>query len=187
MIISISGTHCTGKTTLINELKKDPFFKDAIFLSSSGKGLSKFGLHINENGDDLTQLYLACRDFQQIIENKGTKGVVICDRSIIDTYVYSKYLLRNARLRGSTLSIIESLFERVDKDIFHCFLVKPSFELVKESERSMDKKFQNKIFEIFDCSYNRAMEDGATNIEYLPDDLQGRINRIKEFIEQNLN
>lgn len=179
MVISISGTHCTGKTTLINELKKDPFFKDAIFLSSSGKGLSKFGLNINTEGDSLTQLYLACRDFQQLVENRNNP-LVILDRSIVDTFIYTRYLYYQKKIVKDTYDMTSYLLKVIIEFIDHIFLLKPTFDLVEEKERSMDKQFQMDIFDLFD-SVQKKEDEGE--ITYLPDDLEGRINTIKEFLK----
>lgn len=180
MVISISGTHCTGKTTLINELKKDPFFKEAVFLSSSGKGLSKFGLNINEGGDDLTQLYLTCRDVQQLVENHSN-SMVILDRSIVDILIYSRYLYYHKRLQKDTYSNIFFLLTKVIQYIDHIFLLKPTFGLVAEPERSTNKEFQDEIFSLFD---EVQKKDGGVDITYLPDDLNGRIETIKKFLKE---
>lgn len=179
MVISLSGTHCTGKTTLVNELKKDPFFKDAIFLSSSGKGLSKFGLNINIEGDSLTQLYLACRDLQQLVENKG-QSMVILDRSIVDTFIYSRYLYHHGKIDRDTFETVFFLLKKIIKFIDHIFLLKPTFDLVEGKERSMDKQFQMDIFDLFDSVQKKDDEEAIT---YLPNDLEGRINTIKEFFK----
>jgi deoxyadenosine/deoxycytidine kinase len=176
MIIAISGTHCTGKTTLVEELKKLPEFEKATFLKSTGKGLQNLSLKINEEGNFLTQFYIICRDIQQLIENRH-KDLVILDRCHWDTYAYSKYLFQQGRITDEQLRLLGDLVTSIDKIIplDEMFILTPSFELKKGDERSMDLKFQSEVQDIFSILF-----EGCS--EVLPERTEDRINRIKEYL-----
>lgn len=180
MVISISGTHCTGKTTLVEKLKQMPEFKDVVFLKSTGKGLQDLGLKINEDGDYLTQLYIICKDIIQIIENKDKK-LVICDRCFIDTYLYSYYLYRKKKLTNEQTHALGTLIESIETSfnfIDRIFLLKPTFEPQEEPERSLNLIFQKEIEGLFDD----FQKENSQKVEYLPNKDDQRINRIKEYL-----
>lgn len=177
-IISISGTHCTGKSTLVEALKKRPELKDAIFLKSSGRALAKHNprVKINEDGDFYTQLYQMTRDIETLLEVSGN-DLVICDRSFLDTFMYSFYLFKHNKLSGKQMDIISDLktavqsLVRFDK----VFLLRPSFDLQNEENRSMNKDFQQEMFELFDNSM-------LPSWEYLPDDDESRIQTFIDYV-----
>ena len=186
MIISISGTHCTGKSTLVEALKKDPRLKNAIFLKSSGRELVEKNpqLKINEDGDFLTQMYILCRDIKQEIEN-GQKPIVICDRCFLDTFIYSTYLYRKGKIKESNWKSLLAMSTSHPVAFDKHFLLKPSFELQDEVNRSMNKEYQKDIYTLFD-NYaehsNKFSDPGDLIFEYLPDDLESRIEHIINYI-----
>lgn len=179
MIISISGTHCTGKSTLVGLLKKAPELKDAVFYKSSGRALAESNpyIKINEDGDFFTQLYILSRDVHNILEN-ARQNLVICDRSFLDTYVYSLYLHQiEHKLSYQEMAVLQGLFDAVNSlvQFDKVFLLKPSFDLQQEKNRSMNSDFQTKIYQMFDRMR-------LPNWEYLPDDDKGRVERFLEFV-----
>ena len=181
MIISISGTHCTGKSTLIEAMKKHPAFKDAVFLKSSGRALAKENsrIKVNEDGDFFTQFYQMSKDCHQLLEAMDNP-LVICDRCYIDTHVYSCYLYDKGKLSLRQLETLNGMVLAMNSMVKFdkVFLLKPSFELQNEENRSMNKDFQKEIFDKFDCY---ALRD--TRFEYLPDSLEFRINKLVSYVQ----
>ena len=55
MIVSFTGAQSTGKTTLLNELKKWKELEGYVFIDEITRNVSKLGMNINEKGDDATQ------------------------------------------------------------------------------------------------------------------------------------
>ena len=180
MVISLSGTHCTGKTTLVNALKEDPFFQNAVFLDSSGKGLSHLGIKINQGGDDISQLYFASKDLKQTLESQNEE-LVILDRSIIDTWIYTKYLYSQDKVSTPTMTAVSVIKNNLVKLIDHVFLLEPSFELVREAERSMNKGFQDTISGMFRSEFLLSSAF-LPDYSFLPNSLESRIETIKNYI-----
>lgn len=184
MVISISGTHCTGKSTLIEILKKSPVFENAVFLKSSGRALKKCisNLKINEDGDFFSQFYMLSRDITQLTENID-KPLVVCDRSFLDTWVYSKYLHRNGCLRNTEMDILDKMKESASM-FFHfdkIFILKPSYELVQEENRSMSVEFQKDVELLFD----ELLNPYNNSVEVLPSSDEERAEIIINFIKNN--
>lgn len=185
MIISLSGTHCTGKTTLVKAMMEDPQLKeDCSFINASGKDTAKYGLSINEDGDALSQVFFATRQLTRLIENRNEKKHLICDRSILDVVVYSRYLGRQGKIGLETIQLVEKLNAIESQLMDAYFILEPSFGLVEEKDRSMNEKFQKDIQSLFTytCSFlPEGMKEG-TAIKYLPSDLQSRMSLIKNFL-----
>lgn len=181
MIISISGTHCTGKSTLVELLKNDPTFKDAIFLKSSGRALAKANprIKVNEDGDFFTQFYQMTRDCQQLLEVMD-KPLVVCDRSYIDTLVYSQYLHEKGKLSIYQMDLLKGMALMMDALVHFdkVFLLKPSFDLKEEENRSMNVDFQKDVYNMFD-----ELQIQESNWEYLPNETELRIQRIVAYVQ----
>ena len=73
------------------------------------------------------------------------------------------------------MSQMMSAMVRFDK----VFLLKPSFELQAEENRSMNEEFQRDIYNMFD-----ALRMQEPDWEYLPDSNEFRINRIVAYVQR---
>lgn len=186
MIICISGTHCTGKSTLMEVLKKHAVTKNAVYLKSSGRELKEKNpdLKINENGDFFTQLYIMSKDSKDILEVcKSKDSLIICDRFYWDTFVYSEYLYKTGLLSIREFNHLKSLRECLDYYVKpdKVFLSEPYYELQNEKNRSMNQDFQMEIRDLFDSHKDEY------NTEYLPNTLEDRVNNIISFINNFKN
>lgn len=86
MKIAISGAQCSGKTTLLNELKNDEAFKDYHFFDSFSNKIVKNNEH-SENttiNTQLQMLYYSLSNLENTYENE------IHDRCILDVFIYSQ-------------------------------------------------------------------------------------------------
>lgn len=175
MKIAIVGTHCTGKTTLIKELLKKGEFKDFQFISSSTRQSSSYGLKINEDGDDLSQLYMASCDFKNIIEAREN---VISDRCLLDTSIYTRYLWEKGQCKKETLDTISFLWNTVRSQYDFLFWLRPEFNLVKDGVRSVDKGFQESI----DLFFNLTSRE-KENLIVLSGSIEEKINELLNIIK----
>ena len=177
-IISISGTHCTGKTTLVEALKKRPELQNAVFLKSSGRALAAKNpqVKVNEDGNFYTQLYQMARDVETLLE-VSNEPLVICDRSYIDTYIYSLYLYNHGKLTSRQMAVLQGMADAMGNLVSFdkVFLLRPSFELQNEVNRSMNKEFQTEVYNLFD-------EAKLMNWDYLPDNNEERIKTIVDYV-----
>ena len=74
-----------GKTTLVNELKKLPEFKDYTFRTERSKYLKEMGIPLNTDSTIKGQtVFLAERASELIQEN------IITDRTVIDVMAFTK-------------------------------------------------------------------------------------------------
>lgn len=144
MKIAVTGAHCTGKSTLVEELQKIPeIAKQFTFRGNITRKVKKEGKQINENGDDETQLLV----ISQHIENSIPKNVIL-DRCALDGLVYTTYLYEKGKVSKQTLRIAEAVFENLHYDIL--FYIKPEFEIIKDGVRSTGKEFQDRVAELFE-------------------------------------
>ena len=100
MLIGFTGAQCTGKTTLLNLLKEDLCgnkFKKASdgvyrdewnFVPEVTRKVMREGLSINEDGDNLTQLFILKEHLQNHVVASSEKWIL--DRCILDGYVFTK-------------------------------------------------------------------------------------------------
>tara|TARA_B110000444_G_scaffold195466_1_gene185963 strand:- start:415 stop:942 length:528 start_codon:yes stop_codon:yes gene_type:complete len=85
MKIGFCGTMSVGKTTLVNELKKLPEFKDYTFRTERSKYLKEMGIPLNTDSTIKGQtVFLAERASELIQEN------IITDRTVIDVMAFTK-------------------------------------------------------------------------------------------------
>jgi len=181
MRISISGSQCVGKTTLINDLFSKIEINQRFSLrNETTRNVLRdnlgFGtLPINEEGGDLTQR-LICS--QHLINHAaGETGDVIYDRCELDGLVYTSYLYDVNRVSRETLRIAEAIFENTKYDIM--FYIPPEVPLEEDGERSVSPSFRNSICNLFEeyiTSYN-------LQVGYLKGTREERVQRILETIK----
>ena len=156
MIIAISGAQCTGKTTLINELKKCDFLpKSTIFMGSPSRKANDKGIHINADASILDQLWIYNSYAKDFIETYLTgNSWIVSDRCLVDVLTYTIYNSRHvedkvsqARWRhlvaiiGVTMLELMSYYDKI-------IVLKPEFDLVADGVRSTDSDFQREIAQI---------------------------------------
>jgi nicotinamide riboside kinase len=144
MKVALIGTHGTGKTTLAlqltAELKK--LGKNAGFL---GELAGKCPLPINENTTREAQKWIIYNQYVKEIEEGIKFPVLVCDRSILDGYIYYHYWF------GKENSLEEVIKEEIKSyDFLFRVPINRSY-LKKDGIRSIDQKFQEEINE--KCDY----------------------------------
>jgi len=150
--VSLSGTHCTGKTTLLEEIRKDEFFRNHnyVILDGPTRQLKDQGFPINNDDKqkyDNTQLMCSYIDATNLTT---WKGKVISDRCLLDTYIYTKYLYENRLVSRPTFLAISSFWECAAEKYDLIILPSPKdVELVGDKYRNEDKKFRDRIWKLF--------------------------------------
>jgi GTPase SAR1 family protein len=86
MKIGLCGTMSVGKTTLVNELKKLPEFKDYKFATERSKYLNSLGIPLNTDSTLKGQLVFAAERAAELMQEK-----MITDRTIIDVMAFCEY------------------------------------------------------------------------------------------------
>jgi len=175
MKITFSGSHSTGKTTILKELKKVKEFRDIEFISEITRRLPKN--KINKNGDDGVQLKLL--QFQKEIIMKDN---FISDRGIFDVFSYTLYLEREGKISSEVMfEAFKTLFELAPQyDIV--FYIPVEFGLVADGVRDMDKSFQLDIDKYI--QHVIALFDSKFNLVTLTGDIHHRVHVCKTTIKQ---
>lgn len=148
MIIALSGTHSTGKTTVLNLLKKEPSFKGFFFKTEITRTLKEKGFKINEEGDFSTQKAIMKVHSDNLV--KSFSEDIITDRSALDAICYSKYLLNHNKLSKEQYEALYHEFKEMIYLYDFIFYFKPEFEIEDDGVRSTNKDFQKEVANIFD-------------------------------------
>lgn len=179
MKILITGTHSTGKSTLLDELKKLPELQSYSFIGGITREAKNLGFKINEDGDWKTQLYCAARDVINLLENENKD--VIYDRSIIDTFIYTEYLI--TRSCGSfdhrAFHIIRDLYLHFQGWFDVVFWLRPEFNIENDGVRSLDTLFQKDIDRRFDFWFQVR---GRSDIFTLSGSLEMRVQLFRQIL-----
>ena len=143
MKIALIGTHGTGKTTMtyniMANLKKEGYNSE--LLQEVARSCP---LPINESTTREAQEWIIYSQYTKELELEKKNQILICDRSVIDGYVY----YRNKFGSNGTL---ERFVKEKSKTYREIFRVSRRGELLKDDGfRSTDKLFQKKIDEEFD-------------------------------------
>lgn len=141
--IAISGAQCSGKTTLLEALKKDNFFKHFDFVKSFATSIAEKGPH-SEDTELTTQLRMLYASVEQL--KKNIYAPTVFDRCILDVIVYT------GALDESYIDILfGETFETHYKDIDIIFILGTEDIALdtSKSSRSINESYREKINKIF--------------------------------------
>ncbi len=142
--IAISGSHSTGKSTVINALAQIPSITERFTIKSEVlRDIKKLGININEYGTDETQRLVMSKFLEY-----STIPNTILDRCALDGLVYTTYLYEKKQVKKSTQRIAESIFENVRYDMY--FYIAPEFDIVPDGVRSENFEFRNRVADLFE-------------------------------------
>lgn len=145
MRIGISGTQSVGKTTLLNALRSEEFFKNYTVCNEVTRWVKSLGLPINESGTDSTQELIMMKHVYNVFMHEN----MITDRTALDGLVYSRWLWSNDQISDATLSRVEEVFRKLINHYDCMFFIEPEFDVVNDGVRSTDVKFRDDIHTIF--------------------------------------
>ena len=149
MVVSFTGAQSTGKSTLLERCKVDERFKKYNFEPEVTRWVKKtYGLTINEEGNEITQLAILSRHLHNYLNYKDKD--VILDRCILDGLIYTIYQYHTKKVSIEVYSYAELLFQKLIDKIDIIFYTEPDIELVDDGERSVDVEFRNTIVNLFE-------------------------------------
>ena len=174
MKIAIVGSHCTGKTSLINKLQSNIEFCDYDFYPEAIREISRLGFPYNEKADDCSQLAMLSLHLLHLKNDN-----MVTDRCILDNYIYA-YMLKEmgSNISQTCLDTLQAYFiDSINKYDIYAFCP-GQFKMKKDSYRMTDKKVQEDISE----------EILRTLIKYVPEEryilLMGETpERVKQLLE----
>lgn len=139
--IAISGAQCSGKTTLINLMKKHSYFKNFDFIESFSNKIAKTSKEHSENTNLATQLQML---YYSICALKSISTPTVHDRCILDVIVYTG-VNEDIDLK----LFIDSLVKYYKQFDFIFVLDSENIPLESNGVRSIDPEFRSKINNIF--------------------------------------
>ena len=137
MKIGIIGTHCSGKTSLIDKLYSKCQFANYNFLEEPIREVSRAGFKVNKESDNASQLaMLACHLRNLEHEN------FISDRTILDLYVYATTIPSVSK--DVKDFIYKQLMENIDR-YDYLFWCAPEFDMNADGFRETDVQWQQQV------------------------------------------
>lgn len=184
MRIAFSGVQCTGKTTLINALKEDPLFEGFTIIKESIRSLKDKGYHINEDGNDDTQIAVMNAHIMNLIPND-----TLIDRCAVDGLCYGEYSFNHGKISVDTLNFCRVVWELTRDYYDFIFYIRPEFDLIEDGTRSINKEFRDEVLNIFDKyiaeTYNRNVNHYGmynNNIYVISGTVEQRVQQVKQAL-----
>ena len=191
MIFSFTGAQSTGKTTLLKRLhEKNGDYPFEFVPEVTRLVMRDYGVSINEDGDDLTQLLIMTEHVRNIY--KYTKNIyqtidihMIFDRCALDGIVYSEWLFNSGKISRECYDACKLIYEELKDKYDVIFYTSPDgIKLVDDGERSIDKGFRNDILELFDLYMTGPGRVGAELVE-LKGNVEERLKTIKSTLAKH--
>lgn len=179
MRIGIMGAQGVGKTTLLNALRSEPYFKDFTVCNEVTRKVKSLGFPINEDGNDITQELIV----REHLFNLAMYDNFITDRTLVDSYVYTNYLQAHHKVTSNVLmTSLTAMIRNIGK-YNHLFFIRPEFNLVNDGVRSLDIKFRDEIDYLFQEVVSNYLEDGSVHL--LTGSVVKRVEQIKKVVGIN--
>lgn len=184
MRIAFTGVQCTGKTTLIDALMKDPAFESFTVIKESIRSLKDKGYHINEDGNDDTQIAVMNAHIMNLIPTD-----TLIDRCAIDGLCYGEYSFNHGKISIDTLNFCRVVWELTRDYYDFIFYIRPEFDLIEDGTRSVNKEFRDEVLKIFDKyiteTYNRNVNHYGmynNNIYMISGTVEQRVHQVKQAL-----
>lgn len=145
MKLACIGPQCVGKSTLIGALLSEPTFKGYQAFPERVRFLkSNYGYNLYTGNTDIQLSILALQVFDSAAEN------VILDRTVVDSLSYALYYHRrdDPRIPDHILQFITDLSKRIVERLDHIIFLHPSFEMIPDGVRVVDKNQQQEIDQV---------------------------------------
>jgi GTPase SAR1 family protein len=175
MRIGITGAQSVGKTTLLNALRSEKFFKDYEICNEVTRRVKSYGLPINEEGTDITQRLIMNEHIVNVFMHEN----MLTDRTALDGLVYSWYLYYNNKFDLSVLQDIDKVFLKVWPEYDYVFYIEPEFDIVDDGVRSKDITFRNDIVNIFES----MIKEKSLHVIRVKGSVRNRVSTIIDILE----
>ena len=161
-------------------MKEDIYFEGWNFEPEITRGLKeKYGININEDGDNFTQIITINSHVDNYLRNKNNDCVL--DRCCIDSLVYTTYQTYIKKVDAELGYYAEFVNNKLMSKYDIIFYTDPSIPLVDDGVRSVDVNFRNKIIELFNFYIEHY---NPTNMVMLSGSVEERYKTIKDEIEK---
>ncbi len=177
--LGITGPHSSGKTTLLEALRKTPEFDSVDFLPEITRTIKEQGYDINEAGTLDTQVLIMAAHMQNLLTRKR----FIVDRCLLDGLCYTRFLYANPGDRSSRYTRIQNWFMDYCETLVESYLtyytrifyIPPELPVADDGVRSTDSHFHGEIVHLFE-----------ENIKWFGDMYPGLIVTVRGSVEQRV-
>ncbi len=161
MKVALSGSHGTGKSTLLRQLEASASGSRFVFLEEIPRALcERVGdpLFLQRGRNTvLRQLLLIA---QQIAAESRTTGVpTLVDRSVVDHWAYTLALLGREDWEAPEIGEMRRLVDEWVATYDHIFYLPIEFSLLADEVREDDRDFQREIDGLLRAEYRRLGRD----------------------------
>lgn len=190
MNITFTGPQCSGKTTLLKQMRQTRGIMDQFFYIDEVTRLVKkeFNVGINEEGaNDITQLLIINKELENLFKYNyelwnGFKGVVH-DRCLLDGLIYTEYFYSKKLVSQTVWAQALQYWMRFYSKYDIIFYPDPSeIKLEDDGERSTDIEFRNAIIDKYENYYLDQFQ-WKDKIVRLKGTVEERMNMIKSIID----
>lgn len=170
MRIALSGAQCSGKTTLINEMKNHPKFKDYVFFDEVVRTLKKEkGIQVNKNADYASQILILEKHLENLEMEK-----FVTDRCLLDAYTYATYLTHKGLYSEKEWLDFRKLFMQGIYWYDRIYLLDSNIPFQGDGFRDTDEVFREDISKLF----LKILKDFQIDFVFLEGSLQERLNTV---------
>ena len=187
MLISFTGAQCTGKTTLLNLCKERYNTSEWNYVDEVTRKVMREGLKINEDGDDITQLFILKEHLQNHVICEDEKWIL--DRCILDGYVFTKWLHAQGSVETWVLNYARSLLSKLGERLDLVLYTEPDdIPIEDDGERSINVQFRNDIIDIYEDLISNSMSTpGKDTWRGKVVRLSGDVNTRMDIINNHIN
>ena len=189
MRIALTGAQGTGKTTLINELKRGSFLPHYTFYDEVVRNLVKrTGISINRKADDYSQTAITNEQVRLASETTFNTPNSFFDRCIVDSHAFTIFdyvreqISKKVYMYSSEMLKMVFTYFPYDMVIY----IPPKIQLVEDGVRDTDVQYRNRIDKLMTnvLNYN-SIKSSSTKIYTLTEiSVQGRIKEILNNMEE---
>lgn len=149
MLVGFTGAQCTGKTTLLKILEKELPNDEWNFVPEVTRKVKREGLNINEDGDNITQLFILKEHLQNHIINQSENWIL--DRCILDGYVFTKWLWEQGSVEKWVLDYAGKMLSLLGSRLNYILYTEPEDIVIEDDgERSVNSSFRKEIVNIYE-------------------------------------
>ena len=173
MKIAMTGTHSTGKTTLVEALRTEPQFKDYFFDVNVTRWVNSLGFPINTSTSDASQeVNMIAR-----VAHLNSFDNIIADRSITDVLAYTA---AGEEISERSLQKIKKLWLANIHKYDYIFYLKPEFDSVDDGTRapSEDVHYRNEIDFLIGDFFSYAKEHYGVKIHPISGSVRQRVEQV---------